>query len=1014
MSKKILADGVGYDPQKKLYYINCYAWYHTESYKKENKVVIKSGISKKDVYGAYEEAVPVRGRQDPVETLFGYETDFKYFPKDITLKQANNIAWKMDFFFKDEMKDSKRVYKENSGYQKTGTEFYMFSSLDEAKIYLYNKWNELFNEHLENTTGKKIIFKNKEIPYRGSQEEDLKIINEYLNINDKGTATFCTGYGKGFIIYKGGVRDIDKAKNSHQIIHGTHTIAATKQLSVKSAQYCQGTIFEKDIERICICSDTRQYTQQKFYGIKVIKATDKNLKKLIEQRLLSDQRTFWFINKKSNKKFKKIFEEVKKKIKYDQPIFAFLDEIHHLIGNKGSDATSFVEHPTQIYQLGLTATRKNRSGDFGSGDENKMMIYNDDKIYWGQEIIEKTLWDGVLSKQISPLEFKLITIDNDNVLLNQIRRNATITTLLNQNSEISSDNIRGKLLECLSALVKATCDDKIHHPMIFTRTINSIEDIAKILEELQKEGYISKKFKIIRTKTNREKDLEFFNLQKYAIVIGTDWMCTALDVPNTDSIFFTYEPKSIIKIVQSIGRGVRFIPNKILKIYVSINVAGRRVPQILKVLNNLLMGKSQHETATNTLFDEDVIPIIGSLDRDPITFTLDGDVPPTATLKRFWNNITSNLNIVKLSTITGETKDIMNYENFKNWAYPFKWNKKEDFFKYINDPKNVYKIPPSIPRNPREYYIKKNINFAWPDALGYKPGFFGFEQDINVIKKFCIENMITTNKMYVDWHDKDKLPNSFPRNLYNSYKEYTSWQEFIGKKDYSELLNCKNDKEARKKYNATIQSLYKTKDKKLIEKYTGHFEKLRVKGFTDDMLNSFFESLSEDNYPDHNNEKMCKIKGLVYDKNHNGMYRAIFNRGKDKWYNKILKKWKDKVPMKFLKEEDKLKKVKKEIKLCENYTEWFVNYKSSHQKILEKTKQLHLLDILEKQHNHNHTEEDVTKLLKKYNGKYFNDFRNDYNAEYCWLIDRKELKDKLFKQCGLIEDPRWIKRKQKK
>jgi hypothetical protein len=81
---------------------------------------------------------------------------------------------------------------------------------------------------------------------------------------------------------------------------------------------------------------------------------------------------------------------------------------------------------------------------------------------------------------------------------------------------------------------------------------------------------------------------------------------------------------------------------------------------------------------------------------------------------------------------------------------------------------------------------------------------------------------------------------------------------------------------------------------------------------------------------------------------------------------------------------------------------------------LVRLKQTHLLDILEKQHDHNHTEEKITKLLKKYKGKYYNDFRNDYNAEYCWLIDRKELKDKLFIECGLIEDPRWTKRKNRK
>jgi hypothetical protein len=367
---------------------------------------------------------------------------------------------------------------------------------------------------------------------------------------------------------------------------------------------------------------------------------------------------------------------------------------------------------------------------------------------------------------------------------------------------------------------------------------------------------------------------------------------------------------------------------------------------------------------------------------------------------------------VEISKITGIENDryIYTYNEFKKWAYSFKWKKRDDFLLFMNDLNNDFPI--GIPRNPGAYF--SNIGeFSWLDALGVKPGYYEREKDEEIIRKYCIDENIKNYLQYCKMYDNNELPPSFPKML-NKFEGYVSYPDFVGNRDYSKLLLCKNRKEAQKKHNGMLQKLHKTKDKKLILKYTGHFKIERVKSYTENTLNKFFNSLSPNVYPDHNNKGMCEKKGIIYDKDYNGMYRAIFNRGKDKWYNRILEKWKNNVPMLFLKDDDKLKKIKKEIKLCENYTQWCKNYKSSHNDILVRLKQTHLLDILEKQHDHNHTEEKITKLLKNYKGKYYNDFRNDYNAEYCWLIDRKELKNKLFIECGLIEDSRWTKRKNRK
>jgi hypothetical protein len=180
----------------------------------------------------------------------------------------------------------------------------------------------------------------------------------------------------------------------------------------------------------------------------------------------------------------------------------------------------------------------------------------------------------------------------------------------------------------------------------------------------------------------------------------------------------------------------------------------------------------------------------------------------------------------------------------------------------------------------------------------------------------------------------------------NLIKKYNIKQDkYFGDKDYSVLLICKNRTEAQEKYNAELQSLWKTKDDELIQQYTNHFEKLRERSYSKEMLNTFFDLLSNDEYP--NDQRG--------NREFNGKYRAIFTRGKDEWYDKILNKWGNKVPMLFLKDEDKLKRIEKEIKTSKDYTDWYKKFASKHKRILERLDRLDLLKSLKRQRQRNET-----------------------------------------------------------
>ena len=223
--------------------------------------------------------------------------------------------------------------------------------------------------------------------------------------------------------------------------------------------------------------------------------------------------------------------------------------------------------------------------------------------------------------------------------------------------------------------------------------------------------------------------------------------------------------------------------------------------------------------------------------------------------------------------------------------------------------------------------------------------------------------------------------------------KYNIKQYHYFERDYSVLLDFTNYTELPNKYKTIFRHLIATKNNDLIQQYVGHFEKLRVRSYNKEMLDTFFDSLPDDEYP--NDQRG--------NREFNGKYRAIFTRGKDEWYDKILKKWGDNVPMLFLKDEDKIKRLKKHIDECKDYSEWYKKYVTE-KRILERLNQLHLLDKLERDRNLERNEESMSKLLKKNKGRFIQEFRNDYPDDYCWMM--KKYQKEIYKP--LIE--KYLKR----
>lgn len=987
-----LIDGLGYDPSKEQFFTNTYAWqYIMPNTKKSQTFIGKSGITKYDVNTAMGEAAPTRGKQFHQRALWGYDSDRKYLKKGITTEQANEVVKKMDYFFKEDMIEIGWNLRHNKKSRELGTEFYEGPSnvwLETIK----QKWNEAFIKANQLVIGE---FEGQDLGdmnVMGSQGVVTEQINEVLLTHKKVRAIIPCGYGKGFLEFRGAYK-LDKAKDSKIVIYYCHNIPATKQLSVKHAEYADGTIYQGTMGRYVICSEKKYVKGQANFGIENYSATDGKLKEVIQEAILSKQRTAFYVNNKSAGEFNDTFRLIATQLRYTKKPFVFIDEEQEFCGHISSSKTDAILNSIASYQVSFTATERRRGTD-----TNKDRIYNDDVKHFGHVAIEITPSETISEGRSCPIHFKTVEVSENHQLMRQIGVNGIIESVF---TDETSAAVRGRMLRAIVCLVKSIRDEDKSHILLVTSLIVDTESAIILVNKLIEHQIIPNDYVVIRSLRQDGLDsTKRFNSLEKGILIGTPWLVTGIDAPNIDALVPTYDMGSEITATQFIGRGQRPVDDKELSVYIPIDPSETFIPSMLRVANNFILGENSHNIGTNTILEEGE-EILGSIQRRRITSDIDREVNMNASYRNYWDNIYDDLTTNIIGSAAGYKSPPRSYNDAKEYVWPLKLKKREDWGEYILN----NEIPLDIPRNPAAYYKQIGL-FSWPDFLGYKPGFFGWEQDLNVIKDYCIEHNIETHGDYIKLHNEGKLPVSFPQNL-QTFEAYETWNKLINKIDYTKLLKCKNVSEAIEKHNAILQALNKTKDKELINQYTGHFIKLREYRLTDDILETFFNSLSNDTYPENISSIKCKKLGLVYDKDYDGKYRAIFNRGKDKWYNRILEKWGNNVPMLFLKDNDKVIKIKREIKNCENYKEWNTKYKSSHYDILVRLNLLHLLDILPKQLNTTRTKESVAKLLLDYKGKYPNDFRRDHNGDWIW-VRKNKLEKELYKD--LKHDPR---RKQK-
>ncbi len=759
-----LVDGLGYDSVKEQYFTVTYAWKYIVPNQKKSKTTIgKSGITRYDVKTAMSEAAPTRGRQFHQEALWGYECDRKYLPKDISEKDANKIVQTMDMLFKENMMDW--TYREKKQSKEIGTEFYE-GPVNEWLDRIKEEWANALSGAIMRVLGFDYNFDISMVQAMGNQGTVTEQIGEVLFENNKVRSIIPCGYGKSFIMWYG-IHKWKPFQDKKFIIYYCHNIPATKQLAVKHSQYANGG---DGFKRVVVCSEKKYVNGQVKYGIENYSASESKLSEVLEESFKSPERVIFYVNNKSAGEFQDKFKSISKKLRLTINPGSIVDESQEFTGHKDTDKCDAVVRSISDYQVSFTATERRRGID-----TNKDRIYNDDEKYFGVIANEITVSQTISEGRSCPIHFKTVEVSDNHTLMTEIERNNIIETVFNDDTTLS---VRGRMLRSAVCLVKSIKEDERTHPMVVTSLIVNTHSFIRLITNLQELDIIPKDYVIVRgLRTDGINSAINFNNHKKAIFVGTPWMVTGTDAPNTDALIADYDMGSDITGSQWIGRGQRPVDDKELIVYIPTNPDTTEISTLLRVANKYIQDENVHIESTETNIEENNIDVLGSVQRRNITTQIDRDINANPSLKVYWDKVYEDLTTNVIGR-TGEylQREYLPFEESREYVRTLGLKTVRDF----QDWSSSGNRPNNIPSRPYDIYEEW---ISWWDYLGVAEGWNGYmnyDELVEYIKPF---NIKTHTEWLEYWKLNDKPHNipGYPENTYK--KEWISWYKFLGIKE---------------------------------------------------------------------------------------------------------------------------------------------------------------------------------------------------------------------------------------
>ena len=367
-------------------------------------------------------------------------------------------------------------------------------------------------------------------------------------------------------------------------------------------------------------------------------------------------------------------------------------------------------------------------------------------------------------------------VSDNNTLIREIESNNIIETIFNDDTTLS---VRGRMLRSVVCLVKSIKEDGRTHPMVVTSLIVNTYSFIRLITNLQELDIIPKDYVIVRgLRIDGINSAMEFNNHKKAIFIGTPWMVTGTDAPNTDGLIADYDMGSEITGSQWIGRGQRPVDEKELIVYIPTNPDTTEISTLLRVANKYINDENVHIEATETNIDEnDIEEVFGSIQIRNVTTQIDRDINANPSLKVYWDKVYNDLT----SDVIGRTGEYLQrvYLSFEE-SREFVRNLNLKSLKEYQAWSSSGNRPNNIPSSPCDVY--DNVWISWWDYLGVSEGWNGY-MDYNELVEYIKPFKIKTQLEWKKYWELNEKPYNVPGYPQNTYKEWVSWYKFLGTKE---------------------------------------------------------------------------------------------------------------------------------------------------------------------------------------------------------------------------------------
>ena len=237
-----------------------------------------------------------------------------------------------------------------------------------------------------------------------------------------------------------------------------------------------------------------------------------------------------------------------------------MDEAHKTAGSKGRVFSHLVldKNIKISRRLFMTATERRYRG------ESDEILSMEDPNDYGETIHKLSFKKALEYKPAILSDYKVVTIHISQEEIAELVRNRAFVRPKTKGwgKEMEAEN-----LAALIALRKAMNKYPIRHAVSFHGSIKRAQDFQESNDAYSKSFHLSERLQTFhvsgKTPTGtRAKEIDQFSKAPRSLITNARCLTEGVDVPNIDAVLFADPRRSLVDIVQAVGRALRPSPNK--------------------------------------------------------------------------------------------------------------------------------------------------------------------------------------------------------------------------------------------------------------------------------------------------------------------------------------------------------------------------------------------------------------------------------------------------------------------